>query len=252
MRAHGTRACYVFGPEPGSDRSKGCRCEPCTIANRTYARERDRAVRRPDIVARAAYVDARRAAEHLDMLCAAGVGLRTVAERTGLSRSVLARIRKRQILRSRRDTIAKILAVGRGDAKPGSRPAHPASDAQPVDSGSPAVVEPDDMAVPAGSVGVEVLISRVAGDMAWRARAACRDADPALFFPERGESLAPAHAYCAGCAVRDTCLDEGLGERFGVWGGTSERERRRLRRTVRTAAAAGTRELDDGKRDEVA
>ncbi|HSP04945.1 MAG TPA: WhiB family transcriptional regulator [Acidimicrobiales bacterium] len=68
---------------------------------------------------------------------------------------------------------------------------------------------------------------------------ACRGADPDLFFPDRGESLEPAKRICSECVVRDECLEHALasGERFGVWGGTSERERRRLRRTRRTAAA---------------
>ena len=67
----------------------------------------------------------------------------------------------------------------------------------------------------------------------------CRGMDPDIFFPDRGESLAPAKAVCAECIVRDECLEFALdqGERFGVWGGTSERERRKLRRARREAAA---------------
>lgn len=67
----------------------------------------------------------------------------------------------------------------------------------------------------------------------------CRGMDPDLFFPDRGESLAPAQAICAECIVADECLEFALanGERFGVWGGTSERERRRIRRRRREAAA---------------
>jgi WhiB family transcriptional regulator, redox-sensing transcriptional regulator len=74
---------------------------------------------------------------------------------------------------------------------------------------------------------------------AFMAFGACRGADPDLFFPDRGESLEPAKAVCAECVVRDECLEFALaaGERFGVWGGTSERERRRIRRQRRTAAA---------------
>ncbi len=66
----------------------------------------------------------------------------------------------------------------------------------------------------------------------------CRGMDPDLFFPDRGESLAPAQAICAECIVADECLEYALvnGERFGVWGGTSERERRRIRRRRREAA----------------
>lgn len=69
----------------------------------------------------------------------------------------------------------------------------------------------------------------------------CRGVDVALFYPERGESPAEAKAVCAGCSVRDACLDYALehGERFGVWAGTSENERRRLRKERRIARAAG-------------
>ncbi len=65
----------------------------------------------------------------------------------------------------------------------------------------------------------------------------CRGVDPDIFFPDRGESLSPAKAICAECIVRDECLEYALDnrERFGVWGGTSERERRRLRRSRREA-----------------
>lgn len=68
----------------------------------------------------------------------------------------------------------------------------------------------------------------------------CRGVDPDVFFPDRGESLAPAMAICDQCIVRDECLEYALdnGERFGVWGGTSERERRRLRRQRRLAESA--------------
>ena len=67
---------------------------------------------------------------------------------------------------------------------------------------------------------------------AWLTRAACRGMDPELFFPERGEPTEPAKAVCAGCPVRGECLDYALTnvERFGIWGGLSERERRAIRR----------------------
>jgi len=68
---------------------------------------------------------------------------------------------------------------------------------------------------------------------------ACRGTAPDIFFPDRGESLEPAKRICGECVVRDECLEYALdsGERFGVWGGTSERERRRIRRQRRVAAA---------------
>jgi WhiB family transcriptional regulator, redox-sensing transcriptional regulator len=53
-----------------------------------------------------------------------------------------------------------------------------------------------------------------------------------LFFPERGASTKEAKSVCHGCEVRPECLEYALrhGEKFGIWGGMSERERRRLRR----------------------
>lgn len=66
----------------------------------------------------------------------------------------------------------------------------------------------------------------------WMRDAACAGMDVELFFPARGESTATIKATCAGCPVAAECLDYALrnGEKFGIWGGTSERERRRLRR----------------------
>lgn len=65
---------------------------------------------------------------------------------------------------------------------------------------------------------------------AWQARAGCRDTDPEAFFPEVGGSAQPAKRICGRCEVRGECLAYALehDERFGVWGGTSERERSRL------------------------
>lgn len=65
---------------------------------------------------------------------------------------------------------------------------------------------------------------------AWFAEAACAGLDIDLFFPERGETTSAAKAVCAGCPVRDECREFGMRERFGVWGGASERERKTLRR----------------------
>ena len=65
---------------------------------------------------------------------------------------------------------------------------------------------------------------------AWHDLARCAETDPEMFFPEKGESVRPAKRVCAGCEVRAECLQDALdrGERFGVWGGLSERERRVL------------------------
>lgn len=72
----------------------------------------------------------------------------------------------------------------------------------------------------------------------WQGQAACRGVDPGIFFTERGQSTAPAKLVCQSCPVREECLDFALenGEKFGIFGGKSERERRVMRR-VRNIAA---------------
>jgi WhiB family transcriptional regulator, redox-sensing transcriptional regulator len=66
---------------------------------------------------------------------------------------------------------------------------------------------------------------------AWRLDALCAETDPEAFFPEKGGSTRDAKRVCTGCPVRAECLEFALAndERFGIWGGLSERERRRLR-----------------------
>jgi WhiB family redox-sensing transcriptional regulator len=68
-------------------------------------------------------------------------------------------------------------------------------------------------------------------DESWRLDALCAETDPEAFFPEKGGSTRDAKRVCTGCAVRVECLESALSndERFGIWGGLSERERRRLR-----------------------
>ncbi len=72
----------------------------------------------------------------------------------------------------------------------------------------------------------------------WQERALCAQTDPEAFFPEKGGSTREAKRICSGCEVKAECLDYALGhdERFGIWGGLSERERRRLRRGEISAA----------------
>lgn len=67
---------------------------------------------------------------------------------------------------------------------------------------------------------------------AWLERAACRGIDPNLFHPGPGEDTKPAKAVCAHCSVTAECLDYAMthGLTVGVWGGTSQNERRKMRR----------------------
>ena len=71
-------------------------------------------------------------------------------------------------------------------------------------------------------------------DDQWQERALCAQTDPEAFFPEKGGSTREAKRICMGCEVRDACLEYALAhdERFGIWGGLSERERRRLKRGI--------------------
>ena len=77
-----------------------------------------------------------------------------------------------------------------------------------------------------------VLVELLNDHRSWQRKANCMGVDPDLFFPERGASTREAKEVCRGCVVREDCLEYALanGEKFGIWGGMSERERRRIRR----------------------
>ena len=68
--------------------------------------------------------------------------------------------------------------------------------------------------------------------LGWQDRALCAQTDPEAFFPEKGGSTREAKRVCRSCEVRAECLEYALenDERFGIWGGLSERERRRIKR----------------------
>ncbi|HUW16108.1 MAG TPA: WhiB family transcriptional regulator [Actinomycetes bacterium] len=84
----------------------------------------------------------------------------------------------------------------------------------------------------------EAIFSLVDGEedeaLGWQERALCAQTDPEAFFPEKGGSTREAKKVCLTCEVRVDCLDYALGhdERFGIWGGLSERERRRLKKAA--------------------
>lgn len=115
MRQHGTRAKYAHDK---------CRCEPCTIANRTYARELQRKkmrVRYGIEEASPAYIDASEARKHLLWLSSVGVGKRRVAELTGIASTSIWKIRTGRLTKCRQSTADKILAVGRSKASDGAQ-----------------------------------------------------------------------------------------------------------------------------------
>ncbi|GAA0036156.1 MULTISPECIES: WhiB family transcriptional regulator [Brevibacterium] len=72
------------------------------------------------------------------------------------------------------------------------------------------------------------------GELSWQDQALCAQTDPEAFFPEKGGSTREAKRVCESCEVRSECLEYALAndERFGIWGGMSERERRRLKKRV--------------------
>lgn len=73
------------------------------------------------------------------------------------------------------------------------------------------------------------------GKLMWMDLSACIGVDPELFFPQRGASVSKAKAICARCCVQSDCLEYAMttNTKVGVWGFTSERERRRMRRQAR-------------------
>ena len=68
--------------------------------------------------------------------------------------------------------------------------------------------------------------------LSWQADSLCAQTDPEAFFPEKGGSTRDAKKICQSCDVRSQCLEYALenDERFGIWGGLSERERRKLKK----------------------
>jgi WhiB family transcriptional regulator, redox-sensing transcriptional regulator len=74
-------------------------------------------------------------------------------------------------------------------------------------------------------------------DNEWMSRGRCRDMDPAVFFPSDGIGVQAAQRICGECPVMEPCLEYALANRVdhGVWGGASERERRRILRRRRVS-----------------
>ncbi|MEX2292364.1 MAG: WhiB family transcriptional regulator [Acidimicrobiales bacterium] len=79
-------------------------------------------------------------------------------------------------------------------------------------------------------------------DLDWMPRGLCAALPPSTFFPSDGAGVEEARKICSGCPVKEQCLEHALEHRIdhGVWGGCSERERRRIlkrRRAARTVRA---------------
>jgi WhiB family redox-sensing transcriptional regulator len=93
---------------------------------------------------------------------------------------------------------------------------------------------PDDWFVDPVKLGVPGVRAAIDDDnpLAWQSDSLCAQTDPEAFFPEKGGSTRDAKKICGSCEVRNQCLEYALqnDERFGIWGGLSERERRKLRK----------------------
>lgn len=97
---------------------------------------------------------------------------------------------------------------------------------------SPISGSPD--ASPASVSPLTLLLGGDDAQFAWQEQALCAQTDPEAFFPEKGGSTREAKRVCAACEVKSECLEYALknDERFGIWGGLSERERRRLKKQI--------------------
>jgi WhiB family redox-sensing transcriptional regulator len=91
-------------------------------------------------------------------------------------------------------------------------------------------VDPDRLGMP--GMRPATVVDEDDNPLSWQTDALCAQTDPEAFFPEKGGSTRDAKRICTGCVVRAQCLEYALDndERFGIWGGLSERERRKLRR----------------------
>ncbi|MET8639208.1 WhiB family transcriptional regulator [Streptomyces sp. NPDC004074] len=88
-----------------------------------------------------------------------------------------------------------------------------------------------------------------ASDIAWQEQALCAQTGADFFFPEPGSSVREAKRICALCESRSACLEYALAndERFGVWGGLSEKERMRLRRSEENGSDDGYGDAVEGR-----
>jgi len=79
---------------------------------------------------------------------------------------------------------------------------------------------------------LDILSAPVVDEKPWASFASCRDHPGMTFFPQTKAEEAAAQAICSACPVREQCLEHALtmNERYGVWGGLTEKERRRLAR----------------------
>ncbi|MCI7551153.1 MAG: WhiB family transcriptional regulator [Arcanobacterium sp.] len=77
-------------------------------------------------------------------------------------------------------------------------------------------------------------------DRSWMEDALCAQTDPDIFYPEKGGSTTPATSVCNNCTVRAECLEYAVANdiRHGIWGGTSDNDRKRMARERKIARGA--------------
>lgn len=94
------------------------------------------------------------------------------------------------------------------------------------------IVTPPDKLLSSLISKIDALSDDIAMDPDWQKNALCAQTDPEAFFPDKGGSTREAKRVCAACPVSAECLHYAIDndERFGIWGGLSERERRRLKK----------------------
>lgn len=200
MRDHGTHACFVHGPNPGSVKG-GCRCEPCRQANAAYERQRSRRTAPP-------YVAADRARQHLAALSDQGIGLKTVARLSGVSHGALSKLVYGDRTRGRgpskriRPATEKAILGVTGAQVDGRHHTHDADDYRDL---------------------LDLLAGR-----GWTTTAIAND-QTFIFWPGRGDSTTLAAQDCLDWALTN-------GE-HGVWGGTSDKQRKEMRNGRQPAVA---------------
>lgn len=233
------RSCYVHCR---------CRCGGCRAANRCHARERYAA--NGGHPSHPRKVDADPIRRHVAELQGHGLSLSEIARRAGLPAATVIDLMRSGHPSARRRTADALLAVpipGQGDVR---RAAAEGRNIACIDCGDTPLAG-GLRCHPCFAANTSPYVEFTHNDSrlvltrppAWAERARCVDADPDTFFGGKGHPVGPAKAICSRCPVKAECLDWAIqqGEQYGVWGGTSPRERllllRRSGRGEREAAA---------------
>lgn len=222
-REHGDLAMHQWGPS-GKDRSNGCRCETCVESARAYKR---RYARQQTANRGGGFVAVRDVRPHVRRLLALGWQIQQIADAAGTSKNAVSRIGRGSDLngdvnRATARALLAIPAIARHRLPRFAIEQAMLRRAEDIQRG-------------------RWIPTRDAGRYAetWRASAACADLHPDSMQPGRGDAIDANRALCAVCPVKDACGEAGLYEKYGIWGGLSEKERRRLRK------ARGIRIEDD-------